>query len=132
MTRSSTGRPWCGNNQKILSTLAEHGPMMAADLAAEMGVDTAAIVNAMRHLTRASKRLAKRVYILRWDRQVEGEREYPRAVYALGDRRNAPKPARKHVNEIRRDYMQRRVSLRRASSVFNLALGYNEIARGSA
>lgn len=131
MTAKATG-PWCGHNDQILAALAEHGPMLAADLAAELGVETAAVVNAMRHLRRASKRLAKRVYILRWERLAEGEREYPRAVYALGNRPDARKPPRKHVNEIRRDYMQRRVNRTRATSVFNLALGYRAIARGQA
>lgn len=122
--------PWSGHLAATLACLEQHGPMLAADIAAETGLTLNELTSVMRRATKRSTRLAKRVYILRWEYKVEGQRDYPRPVYALGSNKNAPKPARKHVNDIRRDYMRKRIALTRASSVFNLGLGYKQIERG--
>ena len=49
--------------------------------------DVAAVISTMRHLA------TPQVYILLWTRDADGMKTYLRAVYALGNRRDARKPA---------------------------------------
>lgn len=50
----------------------------------------------LRHVSAAVNRMrglaTRQVHISAWVREAEGKRYYLRAVYALGDRRDAPKP----------------------------------------
>lgn len=125
-------KPWSGTCPLVLETLRQHGPMLASDIAAETGLTKRSICNAMKILTRSATKTPKRVYVQRWERRTEGEREYPRPVYAIGAKADAKRPDRKPMSEIRRDYVAKRVALRRSSSVFNLGMSFKMAERGQA
>ncbi len=101
--------------RRITRLLAEHGPMTARDLAREMNVG---VENARAKLG-AAKALGQ-VYIASWRRDSDGGRLYPRAVWAAGDKPDAPRPG----PLTRRQYWERQKQRlqNRLTSVFDLAV----------
>jgi hypothetical protein len=80
------------SHENVRSVLHECGPLTSREIARffpdERHQSVAAVVSALR---RAAK---KQVYIHAWSREnVETTRDYLRAVYALGDKADARKPA---------------------------------------
>ena len=76
----------------IRHVLKEFGPMTSSEVHAVLRgtrfCDVSSILSRMRKLA------VKQVYILKWTYESDaGGRRYPRAVYALGKRPCAPKPA---------------------------------------
>ena len=76
----------------MLDALAEFGPMTAAELCSAVGRTHKQGAKAVSLLTKPSKQLPKRAYVYSYTFDGIGERRYPRAVYALGDKRDNPKP----------------------------------------
>lgn len=64
--------------------------------------------------------VTKQLYIQSWTMEGVGRR-YPRPVYALGDRRDAPKPKPVTASERAKKYRQSRKLPKHASSVFTWA-----------
>lgn len=73
----------------------------------------------------------KRVYVYAWIHEGEpGEKEYPRALYKLGNKPDAPKPQRKSGPKRSRQYRDRQRAKNTSSSVFNLGnTGYRTAAQ---
>ena len=66
--------------------------MTAAELCNAVGRTHKQGAKAVSLLTKPSKLLPKRAYVYSYTFDGVGERRYPRAVYALGDKRDNPKP----------------------------------------
>lgn len=113
------------NVANVLALLKEHGPMTGAELASFF----------MPHLKRNVSRVVsdirarageKKIYIKEWVHKSElSEKFYPRAVYALGNKPDAPKPRRLTGAQVTERYRQRMRTIRTAhkrvpTSVFNL------------
>lgn len=75
----------------------------------------------MSNLIRDLPATPRRAHIREWVYDMEGQRPYPRAVYALGDKPNAKKPGPKKRTEVVNAYRARLKAKYRNSSVFNLA-----------
>ena len=85
--------------------------------------EVAAIVSRLNKRTPVA---GKRIYIKDYVHDMEGERTYPRAVYALGSGKDAPKPI-SDQKEIKRRYWARSQLKLRANSVFNLGLSRSQL-----
>ena len=105
-----------------MQALKEFGPMTRSEVLAYLKLNRD---NYGATLTRLCA--TNRVHISHYVHESEGQREYPRAVYAYGPGRNAKKPPPKERNAVVREYVARRVSKFRASSVFNMGLQVKDI-----
>lgn len=114
--------------EQILELLREVGPMTAMDIADTTGIDRYKVHAAIRRMTDPEVQGGKRVYVKGYVYQADGARPYPRAVFALGSKRCEPKPKRDQ-KAVKRRYEQRRNTLLRNSSVFNLGRPIAHIER---
>lgn len=114
-------RKWGDVTSEILRILDEIGPMTRAEICKHLGREKQDIASVVSRLNKRSPWFAKRIYIKEYVYDMEGERYYPRAVYALGDKPNKRRP-KSDPKEIKRRYWAR-VSLKmKTNSVFNLGL----------
>ena len=75
---------------------------VSAELCEAIGLDKLKVGAVLSRLVRESIDTPRRAHICAYTHDAEGARSYPRAVYALGDRPNVPKPkARPAVNSRR-------------------------------
>lgn len=108
--------------QQIQDTLTELGPMTGAELCQEMGVTKSDLSAVISRMTRPSAKLPKRLYISGYIYEHEThDRRYPRAVYALGDLEDKPRP-KTNRKEIVRRYNENKRKRLTGNSVFNLGL----------
>lgn len=103
----------------MLDALAELGPMTAAELCSAVGRTHAQGANAVSLLAKPSKQLPKRAYVYSYTFDGIGERRYPRAVYAIGDKRDNPKP-KPDPTAIKRRWREGKQA--RVNSVWSLGL----------
>lgn len=116
------------HTQRILQLLAEEGPMSRAEICARLGVEKFVSSAIVSRLNRAWPKTPKRVYVCAYVYDMEGERRYPRAVFALGDLPDAKRPKVDRL-EVRRRAEQKKRALRTQNFVFNLALPRREYER---
>jgi hypothetical protein len=80
------------SHQAMRELLATVGPLTSREAAeffpSSTHQDAAAVMSTMRRAAR------KQVYVCEWTRESDHGQTYLRAVYALGDRRDSPKPPR--------------------------------------
>ena len=80
---------------KIMRALRDIGPMTTASLAIELNVDIDCLAQTVFGLRKRTKAFSRRIYIKGWVYTQDGsDLKYPRALYALGNRADAPKPPR--------------------------------------
>lgn len=125
---SSKSKGHNGTTERIIEALKEYGPMTVRELARLLNVprdNISSLVNWLRVPT--PQYPVKRVYMCEWTYDDEEcANPYPRPVYKLGSKPDAPKPApltRKEKAKQQRDRMRNR---NRCTSVFNLAAGYKK------
>jgi hypothetical protein len=108
--------------QQIEKALSELGAMTGAELCQELGVEKAELSAVVSRMAKASKRLPKRLYIVGYTFEHEThDKRYPRAIYALGDLPDKPKPKPSRIDNVRRYTANKRKRLT-GNSVFNLGL----------
>jgi len=74
---------------RVLDALEHYGPMTQADLTAHLGLKRPPGGSLFQRLLKARP---KRIHIKGWPREHDGARRYPRALYAFGPGRDAPRP----------------------------------------
>lgn len=114
---------------RALELLSEFGPMTQAELGDLLGLDrfaASALVNVLR---RPLKTVPKRVHIVRWVTDHPGQRSYPRAVYALGEGPDVPRPKRNR-KAVKRRYQENLRTRLKTSSVFRLGAHLKDIRSG--
>ncbi len=109
-----------GTVEKIVQLITDLGPMSTCELCEELGVNRMYVSAVLSRMRRPTKTLPKRLYVIRYLYQMESAKNYPRAVFALGDKRDAPKPVFDR-RASRKASDQRRRALNTMNSVFNLA-----------
>lgn len=77
---------WGVTTLRLLDALEQHGPMTASEIAALLGRDRDDVSSVLSRLRRPRKQLPKRVYVIDWRDDEEGQRRYYRPVYALGSK----------------------------------------------
>lgn len=117
MTRREHGQ----TVQDILYLLGQFGPMTRVEICQQLDLDRRVVSSIVSRMGRASTRCAKRLHITGYTYDHEGERTYPRAIYALGNKQDAQRPVPDHKATKRR-YNAKRKALNTANFVFNLAL----------
>lgn len=110
----------------IMQMLHEEGPMTRAEICKRLGRSKDEIAAIVSRLHKRSPVSGKRIYIREYVYDMEGERYYPRAVYAAGDRPDAKRPVADQ-KEVKRRYWARSQLKLRANSVFNLGLSRSQL-----
>lgn len=112
--------------REILRMLDEEGPMTRAEICLRLGRRKDEIAAVVTRLNKRTPVSGKRIYIKEYVYDMEGERRYPRAVYAIGPLKDAPKP-KSDPKETKRRYWARSQLKLRANSVFNLGLTRSQL-----
>lgn len=108
--------------QQIEQTLSELGSMTGAELCQELGVEKPELSAVVSRMAKPTKTLPKRLYVAGYTFEHETHgRRYPRAIYALGDFPDKPKPKPNRRETVRRYNANKRKRLT-GNSVFNLGL----------
>ena len=90
----------------VLALLAEHTWLTRSELCRLMGRDRHAVASVMSRMSRTWPNVGKRIYVAGYVHEDDGSRRYPRPFYALGDRRDTPKP-KPDRNDVLRRYRAR-------------------------
>lgn len=118
-TKYKYGNPPGHATLAVLRYLKENGPSTRAELCRALdGNDKRPISGVLTRLNNKRIWAPKRVYICDWIYDDEGYRNYPRAVYALGDKEDKKKPKISKTEHNRR-YRENNKGQR--SSVWDLA-----------
>lgn len=117
--------PWGDIPATIENVLRELGPMTVNEMLFSGVPGTPNDVRkAAVRMSQISKRRhpigERRIHITAWTRDAEGQREYPRPIYALGHGENKPKPRRKHRNAVVSDWYKANQMRKTHNFVFNL------------
>lgn len=112
-------KEWGDTTQRILLLLAELGPMTRSEICRQLGHERQECSAIMTRLNTPTKRppAPRRIHISGWVHDEEGQRRYPRAVYDLGDKPDAVRPA---LPDSRKRY--REAFKLKVSSVFELGM----------
>lgn len=107
--------------KQIIRMLQDEGPMTRAEICKRLERPKEEVAAVVSRLNKRSPVAGKRIYVKEYVYDMEGERTYPRALYALGDKPNARRP-KSDPKEIKRRYWVRSQLKLKANSVFNLGL----------
>ena len=107
--------------KQIMQMLDEDGPMTRAEICKRLGRPKDEIAAVVSRLNKRSPVAGRRIYVKEYVYDMEGERNYPRALYAIGDKPNVKRP-KSDKKEIKRRYWARSQLKLKANSVFNLGL----------
>ena len=108
--------------QQIEKILVDTGAMTSAEICQELRLQKPELSAVISRMAKASQTMPKRIYIVGYTFEHEThKRRYPRAIYALGDLEDVPKPKPDRKETIRRYNANKRKRLT-ANSVFNLGL----------
>jgi hypothetical protein len=116
---------WGELTQRVLQMLDEIGPMTRSEICAHLGQPKDKVSSLVTRLSTDTPKAGRRIHICDYVHDMEGERHYPRAVYALGDKPNKRKPKADHL-AVRRRYWARRKLKMTANSVFHLGMTRRE------
>lgn len=94
--------------------------LTTVQIAEHIGCHRDNIARVLSRMNDSTPRFRRRVHIVRWDHLEIGQRSYPRPVWRLGDRKNAPKPPPKTRAAVVSAWYAKRANLLRMNSVFNM------------
>ncbi|CAB5220272.1 hypothetical protein UFOVP236_15 [uncultured Caudovirales phage] len=114
-------KQWGETATAILVSLKNFGPMTRKEMCDHLGLDRMNVSAIMTRLTKRTQLAGKRIYIKAYVYDSEGERRYPRAIYALGDKPDVKKP-KSNPKENKRRYLAGLQMRYKTNSVFNLAM----------
>lgn len=112
--------------REILRMLEEEGPMTRSEICSRLGRAKDEVAAIVSRLNKRTPVAGKRIYVKDYVYDMEGERYYPRAVYALGSAKDAPKPI-PDQKAVKRRYWARSQLKLKANSVFNLGLTRSQL-----
>ena len=104
-----------------METIEDYGPMTQGELLDLLGGNKGNVYKITMNLTKPTKRLPKRLFISSYVFDQEGEKRYPRPVFAIGNKPNVPKPVQ-DIPATQKRYRDKRKSHTLLNSVFNLGL----------
>ena len=108
------------NTDLVYKLLSDYGSMTMAEVCNITGLDKWNASAVLHRLNHASPRRPKRIYIVKWVYDQEGQKRYPRALYDIGDHADAPKPKR-NMQAVAKRYRDAKRSRLKTNFVFNLA-----------
>lgn len=112
---------WGETTQRILALLTDLGPMTRSEVSRLLNVERDKCAAIFSRLSRPTRRppAPRRIHIVGYVFDEEGQRRYPRAIYTIGDEPDAKKPV-PQPKETKRRYLEARKA--RVASVFELGL----------
>lgn len=119
--------------EKVVKVLQEEGPMTRIEICRRIGMDRMLVSAVLSRMSKPTKTIPKRMYIAGWTNDSEGQRNYPRAIYALGDEEDVKYRPKETIKEKRRRWRSEERKRMTMNSVFNLGLTrrqYQAIKRG--
>jgi hypothetical protein len=125
-------KAWGQTSSRILAVLQEEGPMTKTEICTAIGLHHDHVATIVNRLTKPCKAYGKRIYVKGYVYDAEGERRYPRAIYAFGSAPDARKP-KADIKANKRRYLEGLRKRMTANSVFNLGLTrkeYTQVMRG--
>lgn len=108
---------------KIEQLLQEHGQLTSAEICTELGFNRSQGGAILSRMNKAGAMMPKRIYKVKYIYEHEGQRRYPRSVYALGDLPDAKKPK---ANPAQNSKRYRARANKKVASVFHLGLTYRQ------
>lgn len=118
--------PYGETKNRILKLIEESGGMTRADIEKAVGLPREHVSAVVSRLNKAQAREPKRIYISQYVTDQEGAKNYPRAVYCIGDNADALRP-KTNAAKTRREYAKLRLRRFKNSSVFNLGVPRAEL-----
>lgn len=112
----------------ITSLLTEIGPMSRNEIETAIPEAKGSISSVLSRMKRKTPSSGKRVYVKEYVFDAVGLRRYPRAIYALGSKKDAVKPV-SDPYETRRRYVKKKVTQYRMNNVFNLGLNQKKLLK---
>ena len=109
--------------QEILQALKDLGPMTGAEIAASIGYGQRRTHGITQRLRKKLSNKPKRIYVCGYVFDNEGQRNYPRAVFDLGDKNDVEKP-KANPKKAARKYHQK--TKERVNSVWMLGMTRDE------
>jgi hypothetical protein len=109
-----------GNTARILEALEELGPSTSIELSRHLGLTQPQCSAPLSQMRKPLPQVPQRVYISTWVHDDEKGKPAPRPVYALGNKRDAPKPPKKKGADRVRDWRNKKRMMERGNFVFNL------------
>ena len=113
--------PYGDTKDKILALVEESGGMTRAEIEKAVGLPREHVSAVVSRLNKAGARGPKRIYISHYVHDQEGAKNYPRAVYCLGDNADALRP-KANGKKTRREWASLKLRRLKNSSVFNLGM----------
>ena len=107
--------------ENVLYVLEECGPMTREEIGRHLDIPKRQLSPVISRMSKDSPRAGKRIHVTQYIYDQEGQRRYPRAVFAIGDRPDAAKPER-DIKGAKQRYNARLKARHTANFVFNLAL----------
>ena len=105
-------RAWGNATDLMLLALKELGKATRSQMQEIAGIDKYSAGQAVSRMTRVTKRGenvgSRRAHVCGWVSEHDGQRDYLRPVYAIGDGKDAPRPPPKCMKQVKREYWQRR------------------------
>jgi len=95
-------RPYGSLIARITRALEVNGEMTRAEICREIGLPHDKVSAVITRMHKRTPNTGKQLFIARYVFDDEGKRRYPRAVYQLGDKEDAKKPADQHKENRRR------------------------------
>jgi 16S rRNA U516 pseudouridylate synthase RsuA-like enzyme len=112
----------------ITSVLTELGPMTRNEIEAVIPEGKVSISSVLSRMNTKSPQSGKRIYIKAYVYDAIDLKRYPRAVYAIGDKKDAVKP-KSNPNENRKRYIKKKVTQYTMNNVFNLGIPHRKIRK---
>jgi hypothetical protein len=104
-----------------MKTIEAYGPMTQAELLEILGGSKGTVYKITTNLTKPSKTISKRLYVKTYVFDQEGQKRYPRPVFAIGNKPCAEKPAL-DIPATQKRYREKRKGHMLYNNVFNLGL----------
>ncbi len=117
-----------GRIEAILDALRDYGPMTRVDIELTLGFTKEQVSRLLLCIVTESPRRPQRAHITHYVHDQEGQKRYPRAVYAFGPGENA-KPPKRDTKATQKRSRDKRKLLLATNSVFNLARSIPYAAR---
>lgn len=117
-----------GRIEAMVEALRDYGPMTRVEIETTLNLTKAQTSRLLVCIITATPRRPQRAHIVEYVYDQEGQKRYPRAVYAYGPGKNAPRPKRDTKATQKRSRNKRKLLLA-TNSVFNLAQAIPYAAR---
>jgi hypothetical protein len=121
------GSTWGNLSERVLTAIAELGPMTRAELCQHLSHDAASLSSVIARLRKETPQRPQRLYVSGWVYDHEGMREYPRAQFSLGAEPDVKLRRRMTKRELHSSLQATYHTRMKTASVFNLGMTRNQL-----